>query len=102
MLVRVWTTGFDPARLGELNAFANARSLPMFRRHDGCLGCVFAPGDTEYLTITFWRDQAAITALEASEDYKKTVEAILAEGFLRGPQTTRVYDYAGGFQPQLP
>mgnify|MGYP003578603578 CR=1 FL=1 len=102
MVVRVWTTGFDPARLDELNRFANTRSLPMFRRHDGCLGVIFAPGKAEYLTISFWRDHAATAALEASEDYKQTVAAILAEGFLRAPQNTQLYDYGGGITPQLP
>ena len=40
--------------------------------------------------ITFWQDLAAAEALMVSKDYLETVEAILAAGFLRPPQSVEL------------
>ena len=99
MIVRIWTSRFDEARHGELEDFANRVSLPMFHRHDGCLGVLFARDGDEWITMTLWRDQADVGRLNASEDYKRTVEKILAAGFLREPQTVRRWTHGGGDLP---
>ena len=96
MIVRIWTTGFDPARLDELDAFANRISLPMLRRQPGNQGVLFAADGETWITLTLWQDAASIARLDDSADYRQTVAGILAAGFLRGEQETRTYDDHGG------
>ena len=96
MIVRIWTTGFDPARLDELDAFANRISLPMLRRQPGNRGVLFAVDGDEWMTLTLWEDMASIARLDDSPDYRETVANILAADFLRGAQVTRTYDDHGG------
>lgn len=97
MLARVWRTGVDPSRVGEYEQFAVKRSLPMFRAHRGCLEVLFlrsSPSSAAVLTV--WDSAEAIVELEASPLYRETVAAILAAGFLTGPQTVEVYEITGG------
>ncbi|MGH3587832.1 MAG: hypothetical protein ACRDQ0_16070, partial [Pseudonocardia sp.] len=42
------------------------------------------------VVITLWRDEDAVQALDSSPDYRATVAAIGATGFLRDPQTVEV------------
>ena len=95
MIIRIWTTGFDPSRRDELDAFANDVSKPMLRRQPGNLGVIFAADGDEWLTITLWEDEPAIAGLDTSADYQDTVAKILAAGFLVGEQVTRTYDDHG-------
>ena len=85
-VVRIWSTGIDESRSPEYNDFTVSTSLPMFRRHSGFLGVLFAGAASERAVITIWSDQAAVAALEASADYKDTVRMLEATGFLRPPQ----------------
>lgn len=84
-VMRIWSTGFDESRSPEYQEFAISTSLPMFRRHKGFLGVLFVRAASKRTVITVWSDQAAVAALEAA-DYKETVRAIEATGFLRPPQ----------------
>ncbi|MDJ0947394.1 MAG: antibiotic biosynthesis monooxygenase [Alphaproteobacteria bacterium] len=99
MIVRVWTSRFDTARRAELEDFANRLSLPMFHRHDGCQGVLFAYDGEDWVTVTLWRDRDSIDRLNQSDDYQATVDKILAAGFLREPQTVREWTHAGGDLP---
>ncbi|GAA1576841.1 hypothetical protein GCM10009789_32980 [Kribbella sancticallisti] len=90
MIARIWRTGLDESRAAEYDAFAVERSLPMFRRQDGIRAAFLVRPETGRAVITFWRDMAAVDALARSEDYLQTVEAILAAGFLRPPQTVEL------------
>jgi quinol monooxygenase YgiN len=96
MIVRIWTTGVDPARRDELADFARTETLPTFRRHDGLLGVLFAGAGATWVTLSAWRDPAAVAALEASPDYQALVGRILAAGFLTGEQRTDAYEVVGG------
>jgi hypothetical protein len=91
-VVRIWRTGLDESRSTEYEDFARSISLPMFRRHDGFLGVLFAGSGTERIVITLWSGGAAAAALDASADYQATVRAIEATGFLRPPQRVEVLD----------
>jgi len=96
MIVRIWTTRFDAARLDELHDFANRVSLPMLRRQPGNRGVLFGVDGAEWITMTLWEDESAVRMLDESPDYRDTVASILAAGFLDGDQETKVYDYRGG------
>jgi quinol monooxygenase YgiN len=96
MIVRIWTTGVDPARRDELADFARTQTLPTFRRHHGLLGVLFAGSDDTWVTLSAWRDATAVAALEASPDYRALVQRILAAGFLTGQQRTDAYEVVDG------
>ena len=91
-VVRIWRTGLDESRAAEYEDFARSISLPMFRRHSGFLGVLFAGTGAERMVITLWSGRAAAAALDASADYQATVRAIEATGFLRPPQRAEVLD----------
>jgi hypothetical protein len=42
LVVRIWRTGLHESRAREYEDFARNVSLPMFRRHDGIRGVLFA------------------------------------------------------------
>jgi hypothetical protein len=69
-VVRIWTTGLDESRERDYEEFARNISLPMFRRHDGFLGVLFAGVGEQRTVITLWRDRAAAAALNTSADYR--------------------------------
>jgi heme-degrading monooxygenase HmoA len=92
LVARIWRTGLDESRAPEYEDFARNISLPMFRRHNGFLGVLFATGAGERVVITLWSDRAAVAALDASADYRATVRAIGASGFLRPPQRVELLD----------
>jgi heme-degrading monooxygenase HmoA len=101
LVVRIWRTGLDTSRAPEYEDFALSTSLPMFRRHDGFLGVLFAGTGAERAVITLWSDRAAVAALDASPDYRATVRAIEAAGFLRPPQLVEVLDVHGSWTEAL-
>ncbi|MCA1847840.1 MAG: hypothetical protein LC704_02430 [Actinobacteria bacterium] len=97
MLVRIWRTGVDAARLAEYGEFERERSLPMFREQRGLLGVLFLrEADDRAAALTFWEDEEAIQALATSPSYNRTVEALLATGLLRGEQTVEVFEVKDG------
>ncbi len=101
LVVRIWRTGLDELRAPEYEDFALGISLPMFRRHGGFLGVLFAGTGAERTVITLWSDRAAAAALDASADYQATVRAIEATGFLRPPQRLELLDVHGSWTEPL-
>jgi heme-degrading monooxygenase HmoA len=95
LVARIWRTRLDRSRAGEYDEFARTRSQPMFERHDGFHGVLFATAGDERVVITLWRDRAAAAALEQSGDYRATVRAIEAAGFLRPPQRVELLAVQG-------
>ena len=91
MLARLWTTGLLPERVSVYESFANDISLPMFREQDGFLGCVMVRSEHEGLVLTFWRDHAAIHALETSPSYCNTVKRLQEADVLAGSRRLAVY-----------
>lgn len=100
-VVRIWRTRLDESRAPEYEDFALNISLPMFRRHNGLLGVLFAGTGSERTVITLWSDQAAAAALNASADYLATVRAIEATGLLRPPQRLELLDVHGSWTEPL-
>lgn len=64
----------------------------MFRSLQGCLGFIYAVDGAEWTTTTFWSSRRDIEEAGRSEDYRQTVADIVAAGYLRGEQSTTVYD----------
>lgn len=87
MILRIWTTGIHESRAEEYEQFAREFSTPMFRDQPGFEGLLLARSTDQRTVLTLWRDDASVRALETSPSYLSTVEAILATGFLRAPQT---------------
>ncbi len=90
-VVRVWTTEIDIARADDYDEFVGTMSVPMFRRQAGFVAALFCGEGRARVVITFWRDRAAVDGLSASETYRATVSEIEAAGFLRGSQTTEIF-----------
>jgi heme-degrading monooxygenase HmoA len=100
LLLRIWTTRYDPARRAELEAFAHTVSLPMFHRQQGLHGVLFAANGDHFATVTFWESQEAIRKLEQeSADYADAVRRITLTGFLVGEQRVEVLEVVGGDLP---
>jgi heme-degrading monooxygenase HmoA len=100
VLLRIWTTRYDPARRAELEAFAHTVSLPMFHRQQGLRGVLFAANADLFATMTFWESQEAIRKLEQeSADYADAVRRITLTGFLVGEQRVEVLEVVGGDLP---
>jgi heme-degrading monooxygenase HmoA len=97
MIVRTWLTRIDESRAADYEAFAQQRSLPMFRSMPGFAGVLFGARDGARVVITLWDDLQAIDALENSESYQSTVAAIAATGFLEGDSSVEVVELQGAF-----
>ena len=95
MIARIWRTRFDESRLDALVAFANETSLAVLSAQPGNRGVQFLANGDEWLTITYWQDQAAIDALVESESYQAIVGEIMAAGFLVGDSETTTYEMHG-------
>jgi heme-degrading monooxygenase HmoA len=102
VIARIWRTGLDESRAAEYDRFAQQRSLPMFRRRPGLLGVLLTRSAGSRAVITFWADRAAADALDTSPDYRETVAAISAAGFLRPPQSVELLEVDGGWLPPAP
>jgi heme-degrading monooxygenase HmoA len=91
VIVRIWRTGIDMERAAEYDRFVVERSLPMFRRQPGLTTVYFTrTGEEDRAVVTVWADAAAVSALDTSDEYQETTAAIIAAGFLRGPQTVEL------------
>ena len=97
MLVRIWRTGVDAARLAEYERFEREHSLPMFRAQRGLVGVLFLrEAEDRAAALTIWEDEGALRELEASASYERTVERSLSTGLLKGEQTVEVFRVEGG------
>jgi heme-degrading monooxygenase HmoA len=100
VIVRIWRTCIDPARADEYERFAAERSLPMFRAQEGYRGVLFTTaGDDTRAVVSFWEDAAALEALDRSESYRETVDALVATGLLGGEQSVELLEVHGGEPP---
>jgi heme-degrading monooxygenase HmoA len=100
LLMRIWTTRYDPARRAELEAFAHTVSLPMFHRQQGLRGVLFAATGDHFATVSFWESHEAIRTLEQeSAEYADAVRRITLTGLLVGEQRVEVFELVGGDSP---
>jgi len=97
MLVRIWRVKIHPERINELENFAHAYSLPMFKAQVGCLGVLFTRNGSDCVTISVWENAEAIERLKSSPTYNETVRQIEATGMLEGEQSVELFQAFGGF-----
>ena len=96
MIARIWRTGVDPERIDEYERFERDESIPMFRQQPGFLGVLFLRTGDGCATLTLWKDDAAVQALDDSPSYRIAVEKIEAAGFLRGVPAVETFRVAYG------
>jgi heme-degrading monooxygenase HmoA len=96
MIVRIWRTQVDPARVEEYQLFAETHSLAMFRAQHGFLGVLFVGVENERAVVSIWDDAEAVAALDSSLSYRETVGRISAAGFLVGGSSVEVFEVHGG------
>ena len=97
MIVRIWRTELSPGAEADYDAFARTRSLPMFERHAGFAGALFAREGSNAAVITLWQERSAIEDLERSPLYVDTVRELEASGVLSGRsrvETLELRDHA--------
>ena len=82
MFVRIWRARVDPARLDEYERFVEAHSRPMFADQQGFLGAIFSRQGYEVAVLSFWRDEAAVRALQTSASYRRTATMVEETGLL--------------------
>jgi heme-degrading monooxygenase HmoA len=96
MLIRIWRTHIDETRAPEYEAFARQRSLPMLRAQRGCVGVLFARDGASCAVISFWRDAAAVDALERSASYVATAAELAGTGMIVDRASVEVFELHGG------
>lgn len=87
---RTWRASIAEGREQDYETFARDVSLPMFRQQDGFMGVTMARDGTDCTVMTLWRDAAAIAALDGSESYRQTVDALQSTGILTDTTTAEV------------
>lgn len=95
MIVRIWRTGVDPARVVEYETFAADESLPMFRKQSGFSGVLFLRTGGYASVVTLWEDMHAVERLADSPTYLETVKRIADSGILVGDQVIEVFEAHG-------
>ena len=95
MIGRVWQTGFDRDRHGDLARFANDISLPMLRSRTGNRGVYFLSRDDTWITLTLWSHPDAVARLDHDPEYQQVAAQIQALGVLRGAPTTQTFRIEG-------
>jgi len=98
VIVRIWRTTVDPARVGEYQQFAETISLPMFRAHAGFLGVLFArsPTGDERAVLSFWDGPPSVLAFNTSLLYQSAVRQIEDAGFLVGHSSVEILEVEAG------
>lgn len=96
MIVRVWRTRVDRARMREYARFEQERSLPMLRGEPGFLGVLFLRTAAGCAALTIWEDLHAVDALTRSQRYQEVVRELQATGLLVGRPSIEVLEVHGG------
>jgi heme-degrading monooxygenase HmoA len=97
MVARIWRTGVKPERFEEYERFARERSLPMFLEQRGFIGVLFMREEVDRAAVlTLWENEKAVGELEASPQYRQTVEAILGSDLLAREQSVEIFEVHGG------
>jgi heme-degrading monooxygenase HmoA len=94
--VRIWRARVDLERLDDYLRFVDEQSLPMFQGQQGFLGVICSRLGDEVAVLSFWRDEAAVDALDTSATYQHAVRTIGETGFLIGDSVLDVFEVHAG------
>jgi heme-degrading monooxygenase HmoA len=97
MIVRLWATRVDKAKIGEYEENEQNRSTPMFRKQPGCLGVLFLRSGGDCFALTFWKDMEAVEQLKTSQSYQEASAFYSDSGMLIGQPSLQVFEVKGGF-----
>lgn len=103
MMLRIWRTGLNRARLPEYDRFERARSLLMVREQRGLVGVLFLRKDSDRAAaLTMWEDMAAVDALAGSVCYQDAARNLAESGLLVGAQWIELFEvHHGELHPRL-
>ena len=97
MIVRLWETRVDKARIREYEENERNRSTPMFRKQPGCLGVLFLRSGESCFALTFWKDMKAVEQLKTSRVYEEASEFYSNSGMLTSEPALQIFEVKGGF-----
>jgi heme-degrading monooxygenase HmoA len=97
VILRIWRTKVDPARLDEYRRFERERCLPMLHKQPGLLGVLFLrQAEDQAASITIWEDMGAVAALESSPSYQRTARELFEGNLLAGEPSEEVFEVKSG------
>src|SRR5512146_107702 len=101
MVGRVWEFAIDPARAGEVEAFAGDWALPLVSGRMGC-SAVHVLRDAEspgrYAWITLWLSRKALLVAAASPDWEEARRRFSAFGAAFDLDHARAFDSVASFR----
>lgn len=97
MIVRLWTSRVDEARIAEYEQNERNRSTPMFRQQPGCLGVLFLRSCGNCFALSFWKDLESVEELKTSQSYLDASAFYSNSGMLLGEPSLEVFEVKGGF-----
>jgi heme-degrading monooxygenase HmoA len=92
MIVRIWRTEIERARMSEYEQFAQERSLPMFHQQQGFLAVLFLGTQKDRAVLSLWKDLSCVEALAQSSTYQETAAQLNATGLLVGQTSVEVFE----------
>jgi heme-degrading monooxygenase HmoA len=104
VILRIWRTKIDPARMEEYRRFEQERCLPTLHKQPGLLGVLFlrqAADHASSLTVwasslTVWEDAGAVEALQSSPSYREVTHELAESALLAGNESVKVFEVEGG------
>lgn len=97
MIVRLWKTRVDKARIEEYEENERERSTPMFREQPGCLGALFLRSRDDCFALTFWKDMEAVERLKTSKSYQEASSFYSDSGMLMSEPSLQVFEVKEGY-----
>lgn len=91
-----WRARVALARLDQYLRFVDEQSLPRFQRQQGFLGVICSRLGDDVAVLSFWRDEAAVDALDTSATSQHAVPTIGETGFLIGDSGLDVFEIHAG------
>lgn len=97
MIVRLWKTRVDKARMREYEENERNRSTPMFRKQPRCLGVLFQRSGDDCFALTFWKDMEAVERLKTSKSYLEASAFYGDSGMLISEPSLQVFEVKEDF-----
>jgi heme-degrading monooxygenase HmoA len=97
VILRVWRTRINPARIDEYRRFETERFLPMLHKQSGFLAVLFLrQAEDHAASLIIWEDRGAVEAVKSSPSYQRAVRDLAGSDLLAGEQSEEVFEVEGG------